>query len=139
MGVKHNYKFPIIVGDPTTNTSEQAKRMFGTSFLPETAAMWWLTLVQNNKAPSTRQEFKQALSNEFQPEDHIHRARDRLRWTMKKGTVAKYISYYQNVIPAAPDISEGEKFDRFVDGLNPEDRLHFMKSSATTFEEEGKL
>lgn len=127
------------ISNPSRTISEDAKIMFGTSFLSETAAIWWFTLVQDNRTPSTWQEFKQALLNEFLPEDHVRRARDRLRATKQKGSVSKYISEYRNVILAVPDISEGEKFERFVDGLKSNIRLEVMKSTVTTFEEAAKI
>lgn len=127
------------ISNPGADISEDAKTMFAASFLTETAAVWWFTLVQNNATPNTWQGFKQALLNEFIPDDQIRRARDRLRNCRQKGSAAKYISEYINIILSVPDISEGEKFDRFVDGLKNNVRLEVLKSTVATFEDATKI
>lgn len=113
--------------------------MFAASFFTETAAVWWFTLVQGNSTPNTWQGFKQALLNKFIPDDHIIRERDRLRSCRQKGSVAKYISEYRNLILAVPDISEGETFDRFVDGLKHNILLEVLKSTVANFEDATKV
>lgn len=127
------------ISNPGTNVTEECQIMFASSFLTETAAVWWFTLVQNATTPSTWQEFKQALMAEFLPEDHIRRARDRLRRVKQKGSASEYIAEFRNIILAVPDISEGEKFDRFIEGLKPNIKVEVMKSTVTTFEEATKM
>lgn len=127
------------VTNPGVNITEECKIMFASSFLSETAAIWWFTLVQTNMIPTTWQDFKQSLLGEFLPEDHVRRARDRLKRARQTSFVAKYISEFRNIILTVPDLTEGEKFDRFIDGLKSSIRLEVMKTTVNTFEEATKI
>lgn len=85
--------------------------MVAPSFLSETAAIRWFTLVQNNAAPTTLKGFKQSLLDELLPEDHVRRARDRLKMAKQLSSVPKYISEFLNNILTVPELTEGEKVD----------------------------
>lgn len=135
----YQYRSLSQTSHPGAEISEDATIMFSASFLTETAAAWCSTLVQTNSTPNTWKGFEQPLLTEFIPEDHIRMARYRLRDCRQKGSAAKCISEYRNIILAVPDISEGEKFDRFVDGLKQNVRMEVLKSAVATFEGETKV
>lgn len=79
--------------------------MFASTLLTETAAIWWFTVVQSGKVPITWNDFKLALRNEFLPDDHVRRARDRLGRSTQSASVAKYIGEYRTNILTVPVIS----------------------------------
>eukprot|EP00171_Calliarthron_tuberculosum_P008642 IDg8642t1 len=97
--------------------------MIASTFLTETAAIWWYTRVQGGLLPSTWEDFCLALKNEFVPAGHVRQARDKLRRLKQSRSVSRYLSSFRNVILTIPDITEGEKMDKFVDGLKDELRI----------------
>ena len=113
--------------------------MFASTFLTGTAAVWWYTIVQANEVPTTWIDFKKAIVTEFVPEDHVRRSRERLRKLKQTTSVAKYLSDFRNIVLTVPDISKGEKWDKFCSGLKFEIRLEVMKSSGATFQDASKV
>ena len=79
------------------------------------------------------------MIDEFVPEDHIRLARDRLRTLDQTSSVSKYLSDFRNVVLTIPDISDGEKWDKFCAGLKGEIRLEVMKANVTCFEDAAKI
>lgn len=63
--------------------------MLASTFLTGTAAVWWYILVQGNLVPGTWEEFEEANRKEVVPEDHVCRARDKLRKLRQIMSVAK--------------------------------------------------
>lgn len=57
----------------------------------------------------------------------------------QSSSVAKYISEYRNIILAVPELSDGEKFDRFIDGLKSCIRFEVMKTTVNNFEDATKI
>lgn len=96
-------------------------------------------MVQSNATPDTWDGFKNAIIKEFIPEDHSRRAREWIKRCKQTGSVYKYISAFRNVTLAVHNVREGEKFDRFVDGLKPNIRIEVMKSNVRTIEDASKI
>ena len=119
--------------------TEKNKVLFASTFLSGNAAVWWYTLVQTHFAPTSWEDFKTGVVKEFVLEDHVRRARDRLRKLQQTTSVSKYLAEFRNIVLNIPDISNGEKWDRFCDGLKYEVRLEVMKSTLTSFEETAKI
>lgn len=128
------YLLLIQIGASQGNLSEGHKVMFASTFLTKNATVWLYTLVLGNKVPQCWEDFKKAIQSEFVPQDHVRRARDRLRKLHQTTNVSKYISEFRNLILTIPDITEGEKFDKFLSGLKYEVRVEVMKSTVATFE-----
>lgn len=57
----------------------------------------------------------------------------------QNASISKYIREYRNIVTSIPDISEGEKFDRFADGPKLKIRLEVIKSTVITFEVTAKI
>lgn len=76
---------------------------------------------------------------ELVPSDHIRRARDKLRRLKKTSSVSKYIGEFRNCILTIDDMSDGEKFDRFVQGLKQDVKLEVLKTQAICFEDATKI
>ena len=119
--------------------SDTNRIMFATTFLAKTAAIWWYTVVQSNNTPSTWKEFKTILREEFIPADHVRRSRKKLGRLRQATSVAKYLSDFWNLILTIPDMSEGEKLDRFTDELKYDIRVELLKSSAKSFDEVAQI
>lgn len=77
--------------------------------------------------------------SEFVPADHTRRALDRLRRLKQSSSVSKYLGEFRNRILTVNDMSEGEFFDIFVQGLKHDVRLELLKTQATGFEDAAKI
>lgn len=127
------------LSNPAAPISDQNRIAFASSFLTSTAASWWFTIVQSNQVPSSWNNFRTLLLQEFVPHDHERRARDKLRRLKQTQSVSKYLSEFRNSTLMISDVSAGEMFDRFVQGLKREIRVEVLKSQCSTFEEAAKI
>ena len=69
----------VMVMNPGLALSDENRISFASTFLKETAAIWWFTLVKSNTALTTWEQFRNAIFQEFVPSDHARRAREKLR------------------------------------------------------------
>ena len=92
-------------------------------------------MVQGNKVPLTWLDFRTTVISEFVPPDHVRRARDMPRRLKQSSSVSQYFSEFRNVILTIPDMSDGEKLDRFCTGLKYEIRVEVLNSAVGTFED----
>lgn len=129
----------VQLSNPGLPLSEGNRILYASTFLTETAAVWWYTLVQANTVPTTWTQFKDKIISEFVPDDHVRRSRDRLRKLKQNSSVSKYLSDFRNICLTVPGMTDGEMWDRFCTGLKYDVRLEVMKSSVTTFEEAAKI
>ena len=113
--------------------------MYPSRLLKGTAAVWWYTFLQSHEVSGKREDFKKAVVTEFVPEGHIRRARDCLRKPKQAKSISTYLSEFQNFILNVPDITDGEKREKFCAGLKPEIRLEVMKTTITGFQEASKI
>lgn len=72
---------------------------------------------------------------EFIPADHTRRAGDKLKQLKQIGSVERFVSEYRNLILMIGDMNDGEKVDRFVDGLKYNVRVEVLKTNCNSFEE----
>eukprot|EP00171_Calliarthron_tuberculosum_P004967 IDg4967t1 len=121
--------------NPGVLAQEANRVMIASTFLNETAAIWWYTLIQGGTISTTWDGFCLALNSEFVPAGHIRMARDKLRKLKQSRSVAKYLTDFRNFLLVIPDMTEGEKLEKFADGLKNELRLKVLKISASTLEE----
>ena len=96
-------------------------------------------MVQSGLSPKTWPQFCESIHREFVPSDYVRRARDRLRRLKQTGSVSKYLSEFRNIILTLPGVTEGEKLDKFVQGLKHNVRLEVLKSTASTFEDASSI
>ena len=127
------------VSHPYAELTEHSRIMFATTFLSGTAAVWWYTIVQANAVPTPWDKFKEMLQKEFIPDDHVRRSRDKLRKLRQIGSVAKYLSDFRNLVLTIPVMTEGERLDRFTEGLKYDVRIEVLKSSVNTFDEATRI
>ena len=115
------------------------KISFACTYLTGTAATWWFTRVASNAAPATWNDFEAALVQEFVPYDSVQRSRDKLRRLVQRTSVSTYLSEFRNTIIAVPGMNEGEKVDRFVQGLKPQVRLEVMKAGVQSMKAASRI
>ena len=73
----------------------------------------------------------------FQPVDKVEQARARLANAQQNGSLDAYITMMRGLFLAIPDITQGEKMDRFKRGLKPHlfERVQVHTPPPTTVEE----
>ena len=64
---------------------------------------------------------------EFVPSDHVRLARDKLRRLRQTSAVSKYLAEFRNLALTNPDMTDGEKLDKFCVGLKYEVRVEVLK------------
>lgn len=133
------YLVLVQLSNPGVQLTEGNRILYASTFLTGTAAVWWYTLVQSKWPPTTWEQFKAKVVAEFVPEDHVRRARERLRKLRRTTSVAKYLSDFRNLCLTVPGMTDGEMWDKFCAGLKYEVGLEVMKSSVATFEEASKV
>lgn len=123
----------------TTNIDDSTKISLASTFLSGTAATWWYTIIASNQAPTTWKDFEQLVLQEFVPFDSVQRSRDKLKRLVQRKSVSSYLSEFRNIALMVPDMTEGEKVDRFCQGLQPQIRLEVMKAGARTMEQASRI
>ena len=132
------YLWLVEVGN-LTGLTEETKISFASTFFQGTAAAWWYTLVNSNSIPKTWVEFEEAIIAEFVPFDSVQRSRDKLRKLVQRTSVTSYLTEFRNIVLTIPGMSEGEKVDRFSQGLKPNIRLEVMKAGAQTMSDASRI
>ena len=107
------------------NLDDATKIAYASTFLSGNAASWWYTIIASNLKPSKWSDFEALLIKEFVPFDSVQRSGDRLRKLVQKVSVAIYLAYFRNIILTIPDMSEGEKLDRFCQGLKSQIKARY--------------
>lgn len=122
-----------------TGLTQETKISFASTFFAGTAAAWWYTLVNSSTIPTTWEAFEKAIIDEFIPFDSVQRSRDKLRRLVQRTSVTNYLTEFRNIVLTIPGISEGEKVDRFSQGLKPNIRLEVMKAGSQTMTEASRI
>lgn len=127
------------LSSPSIQITEHNRIAFASSYLKGNAAVRWYNLVNSPSVPTSWNKFKEFLILEFIPADHTPRARDKLRKLKQTTSVEHYLAEFRNIVLMIGDISEGEKIDRFVEGLKYNVKIEVMKSSVNSFEESARI
>lgn len=114
---------------------EKARIIIASQSLTGAASYWYFMLSKDCNEPSTWNEFKARLVEEFVPADSAWRARERLAYLRQKGSVSSFVAAFRNVILEIPRMHEDDKIERFVRGLKPEIRVEIMKKGVRTLED----
>jgi hypothetical protein len=99
---------------------DAARITIASTYLRDLASTWWYQICQVERAPPTTWvEFKEALKSRFQPIAAARTARANLR-NLKQGgkSVAEYCNAFYKQVQLISDMSEADKIDNFVSGLN---------------------
>lgn len=130
----NEYLLLVQIGNQQQELPDNVKISYAASFFTDTAASWWYIKVASNQVPETYQQFEELVRSEFIPSDSVKRNRDRIKRVKQKGSVAAYVTEFRNVMMKIPDMTVGEKIDRFCEGLKDHVRLEVMKSGTENFE-----
>lgn len=129
----------IQLGTMNRNIDVNTRVSFASTFFIGTLAVWWNTIVQGGTLPTTWLDFKQEVTQELIPDDHIRRAREKLLTLKQSSSVARYLSESRNISLTIPGMTDGEKWGQFCSGLKCEVRLEVLKSAVTQFEEAARI
>jgi hypothetical protein len=99
---------------------EEDKVRFGGVNLRGQAAAWWRDVGKTDARPKKWDDFVEELKRMFMPVARMQVARQKLANARQrdKENVTNYISYLRRLYLSIPKISEDEKVDRFIRGLN---------------------
>ena len=112
--------------------------VYAASFFRGHAALWWRSQVEANGKVCpylTWESFAEAVKLQFRPVNAVKAARDCLASLTQQRSVQDYVSQFRILCLQIPDISEGEKMDRFVRGLKPQIQREVEMKEPQTFEE----
>jgi Ty3 transposon capsid-like protein/Zinc knuckle len=103
------------------------------------AAEWYRDLFQHHQyeQPLTWHAFEEAMKTMFQPLGREIHARDRLAVAVQrnKDSLSQYTAYMRSLFLSIPNISEDEKLDRYVRGLQLTLQKEVRPRQPSTFDE----
>lgn len=124
------------------STAEQQLRLAGMQLRGQ-AATWWRDI--NQKPPHQRPQDWNAFANElkhmFLPVNHVKLARDKLATARQRDrdSLATYTTYMRRLFLSIPNLSEDDKVDRYVRGLQPYLRKETYLAEPATFESAAQI
>ena len=83
------------------------------------AARWMDRLEVRGNAPTTFPEFEKLFLDQYAPLDDKNVARDKLRELRQRNTVQEYITAFDNIVVALPDLAKDDAIHAFIYGLKP--------------------
>lgn len=95
-------------------------------------------MMSNNK-PVSWAELEASVVKEFVPFDSVQRSRDKLKRLIQKTSVSTYLSEFRNIVLTIPEINDGEKLDRFIQGLKPQVKIEVLKAGAKNLDEASRI
>jgi len=119
------------------STPAQQVRLAG-MHLRGQAATWWRDLCQNTPEiqPQDFHTFAEEIKSMFLPVGRVKLARDKLATAKQRNseTLASYTSYMRRLFLTVPNLTEDDKLDRYIRGLQPHLRTATYLDEPTTFE-----
>jgi len=118
------------------------------TFLRDSAELWWMEHVRKttdeHMQPTSERissfgVFVQAIKSHFMTTTRVEDARERLPSLKQSGWVRGYVNAFQKLVMQIPDMTDGEKFWRFKEGLNVALRKEVTKEECKTYEDAVRL
>jgi len=118
------------------------------TFLRESAELWWMEHVRKTTDEHMRPTserissfgvFVQAIKSHFMTTTRVEDAREGLPSLKQSGWVRGYVNAFQKLVMQIPDMTDGEKFWRFKEGLNVALRKEVTKEDCKTYEDAVRL
>lgn len=126
-------------------TDDEQRVRFAGQTLEDDAATWYRYVRSKETRAEdqvhTWEQFKEGLRLNFQPLNSTRKARDKLATAAQRNrdTVAAYTAYMRSLFMEIPGISEDEKLDRYVRGLQPHLRKEVEVKEPVDFEAAANL
>ena len=124
----------VQLNNPGLPLAESTKVSVASTFLSGTAATWRYMKTQQPESPGTLDTLFAALRVEFIPADHVRRTRDKLNRLRQTRSVAAYLNEFRSIVLKLPQMSEEDKWDKFLNGLKYPIRLEVLKSGAASLD-----
>src|SRR5690349_2627764 len=86
------------------------------------ALTWWMARCNQGNQPIHWTNFSDQITRQFEVADTDRKAREELKNLRQIGRVSDYTAAFTNLTLTIPDLSEAEKFNRYLEGLKPEIR-----------------
>ncbi|KAL1224846.1 hypothetical protein V5N11_015624 [Cardamine amara subsp. amara] len=100
---------------------ESAKIKAATSYLTDTAMLWWrrrhADIERGTCRMDTWEAFKKELKRQFYPENVVYEARRKLRELRQKGMIRDYVKEFTTLVLQIPNLSDQDLVFHFIDGL----------------------
>jgi len=107
------------------------------------AATWWRDIRQQpfDLQPQDWNAFADELKRMFMPVNRVKLARDKLATIRQRDneTVAAYTTNIRRLLLTIPSLSEDDKVDRYIRGLQPYLRKETYLSDPATFEQAAQI
>lgn len=116
-------------------TPEARRVPIAAALLHGAALSWWRNHKEAKTAPTTWEAFKTNVSETFEIINSAKTARDRLARLRQTSSVRAYATAFRNVSLDIPGITEDERKDRFLRGLNVNVQREVEIRAPATFEE----
>jgi hypothetical protein len=103
-------------------TNDWERVTYAASFLRGPALTWWQTRREqvatgHEALIQTWEDFSTSIKEAFKPINATKAARDKLAKLRQRTSVQDYITEFRNLTLLIPDMSDGDKLDRFLRGL----------------------
>lgn len=120
-----------------SRVSDSVSRItFTSTRLSGAPLMWYRTTMPTQLS---WEAFRSAFQDEFIPINAVRDARDQLARISQDGSVRNYLSRFRFLCMRIPNISEDEKLDRFLRGLESKLRMECELRGCTTVDEAAKV
>lgn len=117
------------------STPEQQLRLAGMQLRGQ-AATWWRDVSQKSSSPQNWHAFATELKRMFLPINRVTLARDKLAVARQRDrdSLSTYTTYMRRLFLSVPNLTEEDKVDRYVRGLQPYLRKETYLTEPATFE-----
>ncbi|WZZ33691.1 hypothetical protein YC2023_017092 [Brassica napus] len=125
--------------DNLSVVAENAKVKAATSYLSDTAMLWWRRkhseIEQGTCRIDTWDDFKKELKRQFYPENVIYEARKKLREIRQRGSIRDYVKEFTTLILQIPNMTAEDLVFYFTDGLQSWAKQELQRRGVKTVDE----
>ncbi|CAH9095580.1 unnamed protein product [Cuscuta europaea] len=118
---------------------ETARIKTATSYLADTAMLWWrrrhADIERGVARIDTWDDFKKELKRHFYPENVVFEARKKLRELKQRGTIRDYVKDFTTLMLQIPNLSQEDLLFYFVDGLQSWAKQEVQRRNVQTVDE----
>jgi len=119
--------------------AENAKVKAATSYLSDTAMLWWRRkhseIEQGTCRIDTWDDFKKELKRQFYPENVVYEARKKLRELRQRGSIRDYVKEFTTLMLQIPNMTAEDLVFYFTDGLQSWAKQELQRRGVKTVDE----